>query len=105
MPGSALDWVKIIDEPVFLTTGIRSAADPKALIVRRAAVAVVFALGVRAPQRKPEILTGALTWVAAGLDDTQLRRDRTWFDVNLARGQAEELLKQRIYEVDTTRRH
>jgi hypothetical protein len=51
VPGSVLDWVKVIDEPAFLTTGIRSAADPKALIVRRAALAVVFARGVRAPQR------------------------------------------------------
>jgi hypothetical protein len=97
-----LDWVKIIDEPVFLTTGIRPPDDPTALIVRRAALAVVFALGVRPPQRKPEILTGALTWASAGLDDPQLRRDRTWFDVGIARGQAEELLKQRIYEVDAT---
>jgi hypothetical protein len=102
VPGSVLDWVKIIDDAVFLTTGIRSPADPQPLIVRRAALAVVFALGVRAPQRKPEILTGALTWAATGLDDRQLRRDRTWFDVNIARDQAEELLKHRIYEVDTT---
>jgi hypothetical protein len=97
-----LDWVKVIDDPVFLTAGIRSPAAPKVLIVRRAALAVVFALGVHAPQRKPEILTGALTWAATGLDDPQLRRDRTWFDVNIARDQAEELLKHRIYEVDTT---
>ncbi len=72
------------------------------MIVRRAALAVVFTLSVRSPQRKPEILTGALIWAAVGLDDPQLRRDRTWFDVNIARGQAEELLKHRIYEVDTT---
>ncbi len=99
--GSVLDWLKIIDEPVFLTTGVRSPADPKTLIVRRAALAVVFALSVRAPQRKPEILTGALTWAAVGLDDPQLRRDRAWLDVNIAREQAEDLLKHRIYEVDT----
>ena len=97
-----LDWVKIIDEPVFLTTGVRSPTDPKTLIVRRAALAVVFALSVRSPQRKPEILTGALTWAAVGLDEPQLRRDRTWLDVNIARDQAEELLKRRICEVETT---
>jgi hypothetical protein len=102
VPGSVLDWVKIIDDPVFLTTGIRSTADPQTLIVRRAALAVVFALRVRAPQRNPEVLTGALTWAATGLNDPPLRRDRTWFDVNISRGQAEELLKHRIYEVETT---
>jgi hypothetical protein len=102
VPGSVLDWVKIIDDPVFLTTGVRSPADPETLIVRRAALAVLFALCVRSPQRKPEILAGALTWVAVGLDDPQLRRDRTWLDVNIAREQAEELLKHRVYEVGMT---
>jgi hypothetical protein len=101
VPGSALEWVKIIDEPAFLTTAIRSPADPQTLIVRRAGMAVVFALGVSPPQRKTEILTGAFTWVAAGLDDPRLRRDRTWFDVNIDRAQAEELLKRRIYETGT----
>jgi hypothetical protein len=102
VPGSVVDWVKIIDEPVFLTAGVRSPGDPETLIVLRAALAVVFALSVGSPQRQPEILTGALTWAAAGLDDPQLRRDRTWFDVNIARGQAETLRKHRIYEVDAT---
>jgi hypothetical protein len=101
VPGSVLEWVKIIDEPAFLTTAIRSPADPQTLIVRRAGMAVVFALGVSAPQRKAEILTGAFTWVAAGLDDPRLRRDRTWFDVNIDRARAEEFLKRRIYETET----
>jgi hypothetical protein len=63
---------------------------------------VVFAVGVRPPKRKPQMLTGALTWAAVGLDDPQLRRDRTWLDVNIDRAQAEELLKHRIYEAGTT---
>lgn len=67
--GSVLDWVKITDEPTFLTAGVRSPADPQRLIVRRAGLAVVFALGVRAPQRKPAILTGAFTWATVGLDE------------------------------------
>lgn len=102
VPGSELTWVKIIDEPVFLTTGVRSPTDPQILIVRRAALAVAFALCVRPPERKPEILTGAFTWAAVQLDDPRLRRDRTWFDVNIDRAQAEELLKHRIYEADAT---
>jgi hypothetical protein len=102
VPGSVLEWVKIIDEPAFLTTGIRSPTDAETLIVRRAALAVVFALRVHTPEGKTEILTGAFTWVAVRLDDPQLRRDRTWFDVNLDRAQAEELLKRRVYETDLT---
>jgi hypothetical protein len=34
--GSVLEWVKIVDDPVFLTVGVRSPADPQQLIVRRA---------------------------------------------------------------------
>ena len=87
---------------VFLTVGVRSPTDPETLIVRRAALAVVFALRVRPPERKPEILTGAFTWVAVRLDVPSGRGDRTWFDVNIDRAQAEELVKRRIYEADTT---
>ncbi|MGB6458120.1 MAG: hypothetical protein WBH47_26910 [Streptosporangiaceae bacterium] len=65
---SVLDWVKITDEPVFVTAGARSPADPQILIVRRAGLAAVFALGVRPPQGKPEVLTGAFTWATVGLD-------------------------------------
>lgn len=97
--GSVLDWVKIADEPAFLTAGVRSPADPQRLIVRGAGLAVVFALGVRAPQRKPAILTGAFTWATVGLDKPGQRRDRTWIDLNTSRDQAEELLKDRIYHL------
>jgi hypothetical protein len=102
VPGSVLEWVKIIDEPVFLTVGVRSPADPQTLIVRRTALAVVFALRVRPPDRTADILTGAFTWAAVGLDDPRLRRDRIWFDLNIDRAQAEELLKRRINEAETT---
>lgn len=59
--GSVLEWVKIIDEPVLLTAGLRSPTDPETLIVRRAALAVVFALRVRSPEPSAEVLTGAFT--------------------------------------------
>src|SRR5215467_501411 len=32
--GSVLSWVKITEEPVFLTVGVRSPADPQRMIVR-----------------------------------------------------------------------
>lgn len=96
-----LEWVKIVDDPVFLTVGVRSPADPQQLIVRRAALAVVFALGVRPPRRKVAIITGAFSWAAAvGLDELGHRRDRTWMDLNISRERAEELLKHRVYQVD-----
>jgi hypothetical protein len=94
--GTVVEWVKIVEEPVFLTVGVRSSSDPDRLMIRRAAIAVVFALGVRAPGRRLDILTGAFSWVAAGLDRPGDRRDRTWLDLGMSRGQAEELLRQRI---------
>jgi hypothetical protein len=102
VPGSVLDWVKVIDEPAFLTVGVRSASDPGLLTVRRAAVAVPFALGVRKPARRPDILTGVLSWAAAGLDMPGTRRDRVWLDFGMTRERAEELLQQRVHEVPGT---
>lgn len=96
--GSMVEWVKILEEPVFLTIGVRSPSDPGKLIIRKAAVAAVFALGVQAPGRRLEILTGVLSWVAAGLDQPGSRRDRTWLDFGMSRGEAEELLKERVQQ-------
>lgn len=97
--GAVVEWVKIVDEPVFLTVGVRSSSDPGRLIVRRAAIAVVFALGVRAPERRLEILTGVFSWAAVGLDRPGGRRDRTWLDLGMSREHAEELLRHRVHEV------
>ena len=97
--GTVVEWVKIVEEPVFLTTGIRSSSDPDRLTVRRAAIAVVFALGVRAPGREREILTGAFSWAAVGLDRPRERRDRTWLDLGMSRARAEEFLQRRVHQV------
>jgi hypothetical protein len=64
--------------------------------VRRAAVAVLFALGVWPPVGRPEILSGVLTWATAGLDVPDSRRDRVWLDFGMSRAHAEELLQQRL---------
>ena len=97
--GSVVEWVKIVDEPAFLTVGVRSPSDPDRLIIRRAALAVVFALGVWPPARRPEILTGVFSWAATGLDQPGGRRDRPWLDSGMSRERAEELLEQRVHDV------
>jgi hypothetical protein len=94
--GSVVEWVKVIDEPAFLATAVRPPAGPGQQIVRRAAVAVPFALGVRPPAGRPEILTGVLTWATAGLDVPDSRRDRVWLDFGISRANAEDLLQERI---------
>lgn len=98
--GAVVEWVKVVEEPVFLTVGVRSSSDPDRLIVRRAAIAVIFALGVGAPGRRLDILTGAFSWAAVGLDRPGSRRDRTWLDLGMSRPRAEELLQHRVREVE-----
>lgn len=99
VPGSVLNWVKVVDEPAFLTVGVRTDSDPGVLTVRRAAIAVPFALGVRKPDGPPDILTGVLTWAAVGLERPGARQDRVWLDFGMTRERAEQLLQQRVHEV------
>lgn len=99
VPGSVLDWVKVVDEPAFLTVGVRTGSDRGVLTVRRAAIAVPFALSVRKPAGRPNILTGVLTWAAIGLDSPGARQDRVWIDFGMTRERAEQLLQQRVHEV------
>jgi hypothetical protein len=67
--------------------------------MRRASVAVPFAVGLRPPALRPEVLTGILTRAATG-PDLPGRRDRIWLDFGMPSQRAEELLKQRIFEVE-----
>jgi len=62
---------------------------------------VPFALAVRPPSGRREILTGVFTWVAAGLDAPGRRQDRVWLDFGMPRKPDAELLKRRIYEIDS----
>lgn len=50
VPGAAVRWMKITDEPRFLTAGRRDADDPDSLIVTRAALAAAFASGSMHPR-------------------------------------------------------
>lgn len=100
--GARVEWMKIIDEPVFLTSGVKDPNDPSLLTIRRAALAVPFALSVRKSTGHQEILTGALSWVAAGLDQPGRRHDRTWLDLGATRAEAAESLQVRIFEVDAS---
>jgi hypothetical protein len=96
--GSVVEWLKIVEEPVFLTAALKSRDNPEQAVISRTALAVIFALAVRPPTGSREILTGAFTWVAIGLANPAGRRDRVWLDFGMDREQAAELLKQRIYE-------
>ncbi len=98
---TVVGWMKVIDEPVFLTGGRRLPDDPDKMVVTRAAVAVPLAFSALPPGGHPEILTGVFSWAAAGLDTADGREDRAWLDLGMDREEAETLLQQRIYELDT----
>jgi hypothetical protein len=97
VPGTVIDWMRILPEPYFLTGGRRDGDDK--IIVTRAALAVDFECQVTADGR-PEQLRAVFSWVAVGLDAA--RRDRVWLDFDVDLAAASELLKQRIYELSAT---
>jgi hypothetical protein len=101
VPGTEVEWLKIVDEPVFLTSGFKrgdTAEGEARLLINRAAFAVIFVLATRSPTGSRETLTGAFSWVATGLAKPNERKDRIWIDLRMNREQAEGLLRQRIYD-------
>lgn len=99
VPGATIRWMKITDEPRYLTSGRRVPDDPGMLIVTRAALAAAFAIGVDAPSRDYEILWGAYSIAVVGLDRAEAR-SRVWFDLWTALDEAEQNLRARIMEVE-----
>ncbi|WP_371497723.1 hypothetical protein OG871_17380 [Kitasatospora sp. NBC_00374] len=97
-PGAVVEWLKVTEDPRFLTGGRPDPADAQRVTVTRAGAAVPFALSVTAPGHRREVLWGVFTWAAAGLDQPQ-RHDRVWFDLGADADWAEEQLRSRIYEV------
>lgn len=99
--GAVLEWMKVTGAPELLTGGRRSPEDEQRVIVVRTGVAVPFALCVRTPDGRRDILWGVFTWVASGLDKpAQKRRDRVWLDLEARIEWAKERLPQRVYEVE-----
>jgi hypothetical protein len=99
VPGSHIDWLQVVDEPVHLTAVVRSPENEERMIVRRAAVATPFVLAVTSPGAQSENLTGVFSWAAGSLDTPWKRCDRTWLDLHWTRDQAAQALDHRIYEV------
>jgi hypothetical protein len=100
VPAATVPWIKVVDTPVFLTGGVRDPSDGDRIVVRRAGLAVPFALGAIAPGRPVDVLTGVFTWVATGLDAPEGHADQVWFDLGMTRQQAETRLEGRIFELD-----
>ncbi|MEU8550948.1 hypothetical protein AB0C81_28890 [Streptomyces roseoverticillatus] len=72
------------------------------MIVTRAGIALPFALSVTSPTYKREILQGAFSWVAVGLDQPGTRKGRVWLDLRADLDWAETELRKRIYLVSQT---
>lgn len=99
IPGTQVEWIKVLEDPVTLVGGVRSPTNPEQTIVRRVALTLAFAMSVVPPSGKREFLVGSFTWVAAGLDTTRI--NRTWFDIGMPIAQASDLLEARIRELDS----
>ena len=63
--GSVAEWVMIVDEPAFLTGGVRSPEDLGRVNVRRTALAAPSALAALPTAGRREILTRVFSWVTA----------------------------------------
>ncbi|KOV38372.1 hypothetical protein ADK60_02315 [Streptomyces sp. XY431] len=98
--GATLEWLKITDVPRYLTGGRPHPDDEDRMIVTRAGIAVSFALSVISPGRKREILQGAFSWAAVGLDRPGERKDQVWLDLRADLDWAETELRNRIYHVN-----
>ncbi|TYB37149.1 hypothetical protein FXF50_16065 [Micromonospora sp. AP08] len=100
VPGATVRWMKITDEPRFLTAGRQAPDDPESLIVTRAALAASFGIGVDSPSGRYDILWGVYSIAVVGLDRADRARSRAWFDLWTALDTAEEQLRTRITEVN-----
>lgn len=102
VPGSTLEWVKVTDEPKFLTGFVRNPNDtetPNDMVrgtVTRAGLAVAFVLSVVTPSRQRFFLHGGFSWAATGLDRPGERQDRTWFDLDVPFSEVVSALEQRL---------
>ncbi|MFI2077211.1 MULTISPECIES: hypothetical protein [Streptomyces] len=99
VPGTVLEWIKVLDAPRYLTAGRPQPDDASHMIVTRAGIALTFALSVTSPGRRREILQGVFSWVAVSLDQPGTRKDRVWLDLRADLDWAETELRKRIYLV------
>jgi hypothetical protein len=96
-PGSMLEWVKITEEPAFLTgLASRDPSDTHKFTVTRAGVAVAFVLSVVMLSQQRYFVRGGFSWAATGLDRPGERKDRTWFDVNMPFTEVAAALEERL---------
>ncbi|MET8298464.1 hypothetical protein ABZW02_31125 [Streptomyces sp. NPDC005180] len=101
--GANLEWIKILDEPRYLTGGRPDPGDPDQLIVTRAGIALSFALSVTSPGHRRETLQGVFSWVAVALDQPGGPKRQVWFDLRADLDWAEAELRERIYRVGRPR--
>ncbi|MFD0381355.1 hypothetical protein [Streptomyces sp. NPDC127112] len=104
VPGAELEWIKILEEPRYLTGARRpDSDDPNHVIITRAGIALSFALSVNSPGRSRETLQGVFSWVTVALDQPGRPKSQVWFDLGADLDWAEEQLRERIYRVGENR--
>ncbi|MFN0283090.1 MAG: hypothetical protein ACKVZ6_14120 [Kineosporiaceae bacterium] len=103
VPGSRLEWFKVVDDLALLTSGLPDPDDATKVTVHRAGMAAPFALSVVPPTGGDRvILTGVVTWVAWNLQPGDGERsDRVWLELDTTIAQGKNLLEQRVREPAT----
>ena len=95
-----LEWLLIVDVPEYLTGGRKDPDDSSKLIMTRAGLAAPFALSVRSADGTREVLWGAHSIVAVGLDEGASEHIvRAWFDLWSTLEDAAERLRARVYDI------
>ncbi|WP_202867512.1 hypothetical protein [Kribbella pittospori] len=93
--GAKVEWLKITEEPKFLTGGKPLADDPGKAQVVRTALAVQFGLSVVRPDGPRDVLTGVFSLAVAKMDEPA-PHEQSWLDLGESIDQIGPLLEERL---------
>ncbi|WP_199234662.1 hypothetical protein [Kribbella sp. VKM Ac-2568] len=90
-----VEWLKITEEPKFLTGGMPLADDPGRAQVVRTGLAVEFGLSVVQLDGRRDVLTGVFSLAVARMDEPAAR-EQSWLDLGETIDQIGPLLEERL---------
>lgn len=90
-----VEWLKITEEPKFLTGGMPLADDPGRAQVVRTGLVVEFGLSVVQLDGRRDVLTGVFSLAVARMDEPAAR-EQSWLDLGETIDQVGPLLEERL---------
>jgi hypothetical protein len=97
--GAELEWLKFTGEPKFITSARPLPDEPNKMQMLKAALAVQFALSVKAPTGGRDLLLGTFCLAFTGMDDPETARQQSWFDLGATIEQIGPLLEDRLLSI------